>query len=97
MSGGAGHIADMNNRMRQNRSMKASNKPKFKSGNRDLNFDTKNSKKLSFKKVSESELKLIKIQIQQDLKKERINQLYIFILSVIIAIIIILLGVFYLS
>jgi hypothetical protein len=33
MSGGAGHIADMNNRMKQNRSMKTSNKPKFKSNN----------------------------------------------------------------
>ncbi len=86
MSGGAGHIADMNNRMRQNRSMKASNKPKFKSGNRDLNF---NSKKLSFKKISEIELKKIKCKIQKDLKKDRKNQLYIFIISLLITVVII--------
>lgn len=92
MSGGAGHIADMNNRMRQNRSMKASNKPKFKSGNRDLNFNTKNSKELSFKKVSEGELNKIKSHIQQDLKKEKINQLYVFIISLIITTVIITIG-----
>ena len=56
MSGGAGHVADMNNRMKQNRSMKTSNKPKFKSNNRDLNFSSVESKKLTFKKVSEEEL-----------------------------------------
>ena len=92
MSGGAGHIADMNNRMRQNRAMKASNKPKFKSGNRDLNFDTKNSKKLFFKKVSKRELNKIKSQIQQDLKKDRTKQLFVFILSVLISISLIFIG-----
>ncbi len=38
MSGGAGHVMDMSNRMKQNRSMKTSNRKKLKSNNRDLSF-----------------------------------------------------------
>ena len=79
MSGGAGHVADMNNRMKQNRSMKTSNKPKFKSNNRDLNFSQSESEKLTFKKVSEDELSQIKNEIRRKSESERKKERLIFI------------------
>jgi hypothetical protein len=84
MSGGAGHIMDMNNRMRQNRSMKSSNKQKFKSNNRDLDFKKGNSKKLEFKKVSDKELERIKFKIRQKAKAERKREKIIFISIILI-------------
>ncbi|MFI1770368.1 hypothetical protein [Thalassobellus citreus] len=91
MSGGAGHVADMNNRMKQNRSMKTSNKPKFKSNNRDLNFPNDESEKLIFKKVSEDELTQIKNEIRGKAESERKKERLIFISTAIILIIILIL------
>ena len=88
MSVGAGHIADMNNRMRQNRSMKSSNKTKFKSNNRDLDFKKVESKKLIFKKVSEEELAKFRNEIKRKAKFERKKE------RLIISIIILMLIVF---
>jgi hypothetical protein len=88
MSGGAGHVADMNNRMKQNRSMKTSNKPKFKSNNRDLNFSNGESKKLTFKKVSEEELTRIKTEIRKKAESERKKERIIIALIVLMLIII---------
>jgi len=88
MSGGAGHVADMNNRMKQNRSIKTSNKPKFKSNNRDLNFSSGKSEKLNFKKVSEEELTQIKTEIKKKAESERKKERIIFALTVLILIII---------
>tara|TARA_R110000868_G_scaffold409659_1_gene695596 strand:+ start:116 stop:400 length:285 start_codon:yes stop_codon:yes gene_type:complete len=91
MSGGAGHVADMNNRMKQNRSMKTSNKPKFKSNNRDLNFSQSESEKLTFKKVSEDELSQIKNEIRRKSESERKKERLIFISTAFILIIILIL------
>jgi hypothetical protein len=88
MSGGAGHIADMNNRMKQNRSVKKSNKPKFKSNNRDLNFSRGESQKLTFKKVSEDELNRIKNEIRQKAKSEQKKERIIFALTTLLLVII---------
>ncbi|ADY28195.1 hypothetical protein Celly_0360 [Cellulophaga lytica DSM 7489] len=88
MSGGAGHVADMNNRMKQNRSMKTSNKSKFKSNNRDLNFSTGKSEKLNFKKVSVEELARIKTEIRKKAKSERKKERIIIALAVLILLII---------
>ena len=91
MSGGAGHIADMNNRMKQNRSIKTSNKLKFKSNNRDLNFSKGEGAKLTFKKVSEEELTQIKNEIRRKSKSERKKERRIFILTTFVLIIILIL------
>tara|TARA_R110002049_G_scaffold277604_4_gene456154 strand:- start:44 stop:328 length:285 start_codon:yes stop_codon:yes gene_type:complete len=91
MSGGAGHVADMNNRMKQNRSMKTSNKQKFKSNNRDLNFSKGESGSLSFKKVSEKELTQIKNDIREKAEKERKKERLTFILTALVLIIILIL------
>ncbi len=92
MTGGAGHISDMNNRMKQNRSMKTSNKPKFKSNNRNLNFSKGESEKLVFKKVSEDKLILIKNEIRRKAKSERKKESIIFTSILIILIIILILS-----
>jgi len=63
-------MSDMNNRIKQNRSMKASNKQKFKSNNRDLNFEKVKSEKLIFKKVSDDELAKFRIEIRRKAKLE---------------------------
>ena len=59
MSFGAGHIQDMNNRMKQYRSQRTSNKPKFKGNKREV-FSQGSSLKPKFKKVCEEKLNLIK-------------------------------------
>ncbi len=78
MIGGAGHIMDMNNRMKQNRSMKNSQKEKFKLHNKDLVFKG-DTKKLEFKQVPEKELQRIKFEIRQRAKAERKREMLIFI------------------
>ncbi|WP_434036270.1 hypothetical protein [Formosa sp. 4Alg 33] len=88
MSGGAGHVADMNNRMKQNRSMKTSNKPKFKSDNRELNFSSGETEKLTFKKVSEEELARIRTEIRKKAESERKKERIIIALTALILIII---------
>lgn len=87
MSGGGGHMADMNNRMRQNRSIRSSNKPKFKSNNRDLNFKEVKSEKLIFKKVSDEELAKARNEIRKKVKFERKKQRIIFYLIILLLIV----------
>jgi hypothetical protein len=95
MSGGAGHIADMNNRMKQNRSMKASKKPKFKSNNRDLNFSKSKSEKLTFQKVSKHELIHLKKRIKRKAESERKKERIIIALTTLILIIILTIFLIY--
>jgi len=71
MSGGGGHMADMNNRMRQNRARKTSNKEKFKGRNRPLDFKKSIGRKLPKVTVSPAVLTEIKEKIRDTIKKER--------------------------
>ena len=91
MSGGAGHVADMNNRMKQNRSMKTSNRQRFKSNNRDVSSSKGASENLSFKKVSENELIQIKREIRRKANLERKKEGLIFISTFFVLIIILIL------
>ncbi len=90
MSGGAGHLADMNNRMRQNRAAKTSNKLKFKGNNRSLNFKSSDSKKRIKVAVSSEELEVIKSRIRNKIGQEQRRN--ILIVSVILMFLI---GLFY--
>ena len=68
-----GHVADMVNRMKQNRAQRPSNRWKFKENNRDLiysNLDN-NQNRLNFKSVSEKELIKIKRRIRESAKMDR--------------------------
>lgn len=72
MGFGAGHVIDMMNRMKQNRSQMPSKRTQFNETNKqgDLSTD-KDSRQLNFKTVSEQELDEIKKDIQMQAKAER--------------------------
>ena len=71
----------MNNRVNQNRSLKPSNRARFKDNNRDnIYSDTVPAlTKLNFKKVSEIELKKIKDRIKNRALKDRNREMFIFL------------------
>ncbi len=77
----SGSIQDMNNRVNQNRSLKPSNRARFKENNRDnIYSDSEPSPtKLTFKKISEIELKKIKERIKNKALKDRTRETCIFI------------------
>jgi hypothetical protein len=83
---GAGHVADMNNRVKQNRSLKPSKRARFKDNNRDNIYSDSlpSSTKLNFKKVSEIELGRIKDRIKNNALKDRKRHIYIFLSVVLI-------------
>ena len=70
---GAGHVQDMNNRLRQNRAQRPSKRTKFKEHNRDNMYSSSGYKHqtLKFKTVSKEKLAEIKKQIRKRAKKER--------------------------
>ncbi|MCM4169158.1 Cell division protein DivIB [Arenibacter antarcticus] len=78
---GAGHVADMNNRLNRNRALKPSNRTRFKENNRDTIISDSEpiASKLTFKKVSEIELKEIKNKIRNRARKEHNRKTYILI------------------
>ena len=94
MSGGAGHVMDMNNRMRQNRSMKTSNKQKFKSNSQELNFKFGNVEIIEFKKVSEEALEKIKNEIRLKGKKERKKDRLVFFIFAFVLFLLILVLIY---
>tara|TARA_R110000868_G_scaffold66877_3_gene198861 strand:+ start:31437 stop:31718 length:282 start_codon:yes stop_codon:yes gene_type:complete len=77
----SGSIQDMNNRVNQNRSLKPSQRARFKENNRDNIYSDSESAatKLTFKKVSEFELKKIKDKINNKALKDRKRKIFIFI------------------
>ena len=79
MGFGAGHVQDMNNRIKQNRAQRPSNLPKFKENNRDGIYSTdKKTEKPNFKTVSEKELTEIKKRIRKRAETERKKERLIF-------------------
>ena len=84
MSFGAGHIQDMNNRIKQNRSLRTSKRSKFKENHRNnISVVSKQSKTSNFKTVSKESLKEIKKEIR---KKAKLRQKKINIISVLLLI-----------
>jgi hypothetical protein len=68
MSGGAGHVLDTINRLRNNRSLRISKRQKFKSNNQDLTFSTDNV--IRQKEISKDKLERIIDDIRKKTKKE---------------------------
>lgn len=70
---GAGHVQDMNNRIKQNRAQRPSKRRKFKEHNRDTGYSSSNDhlQSLKFITVSEEKLASIKKQIRERAKKDR--------------------------
>ena len=79
MSFGAGHVQDMNNRMKQHRSQRTSNKPKFKGNERGV-ISQGNNLKPKFKKVSEEKLNLIKKEIRHSNKRDNLKTILVYLL-----------------
>lgn len=76
MAFGAGHVQDMNNRIKQNRAQRPSKRPKFKEHYRQGIFSTeKKSPRPSFKTVASKELARIKHQIKTKAMNHRRVQL----------------------
>ena len=87
MTGGAGHVRDMQNRARQNRSLRASQKDKFKASSRDLIYSKGKSEKWKFKDISKEKLDEIKKNIRKKARKERKRERIIILIIVLIIII----------
>ncbi|MCM4153274.1 hypothetical protein DHD05_16910 [Arenibacter sp. N53] len=81
----SGSIQDMNNRVNQNRSLKPSNRARFKESNRDNIYSDSEASttKLTFKQVSEIELNKIKDKINSKALKDRKREMYIFLVIVL--------------
>jgi hypothetical protein len=88
MSFGAGHIQDMINRMKQNRSQRPSSRPKFKSDYLDVIDKGTKPASINFKKVPLEKLRTIKKSIRTEAhqrhKKQRINLFIFIVISLII-------------
>lgn len=78
--GFGGHAQDMNNRIKENRAKKPSQRPKFKENNLKGIYTSK-SIKLKFKNTSEKELSLIKKNIKEKARLYRVKVFIIFFIS----------------
>ncbi len=80
----SGHIFDMVNRIAQN---KISRRKKFKGDNRGHIYseETYHTTEYGFPKVADSKLERMKLSIQQQAKADNRKSLYYFILSLLIA------------
>lgn len=81
--GGAGFIADMITRMRNNREL-THKKGYYKSI--DKYIDEKHYQKLRFKKVSNTEMESLKTNIQEDAKKNKQALIFLIVLLAMISI-----------
>lgn len=68
---GTGHVQDMNNRLKFNRSQRASQKPRFKSNQREaINSEQKSlPEKPTFKEIPPSELIKLKFTLRKKLQQ----------------------------
>ncbi len=90
MAFGAGHVQDMNNRIKQNRAQRPSNRPKFKENNREGIYSTdKKTERPNFKTVPEKELTELKIKIRKRAEKERKKERLIFGIFIVFGLILI--------
>jgi hypothetical protein len=89
MSFGAGHVQDMNNRLKQNRANKPSNRAKFKGNNREGIYSEKyQSGNFRFHEVPKEKLEQIKENIRLKSRIEKHKQIKTLIISLIITLII---------
>ena len=98
LGGGAGHIADMVSRLKNNRSM-LKNKRFFKNRKtvEDIDFSKHKEQKLNYGKASKQQLQQISEEVNSDQRKAFGKKIMIFFLSLIITVAIILLIVVYLE
>ncbi|MEK6152532.1 hypothetical protein WIW50_04705 [Flavobacteriaceae bacterium 3-367] len=83
----AGHILDMIRRIRQNKSLRASNRQKFKGDNREtIHTGTEKNSKATFKDIPEKQVKASIKRIQEEAKSKRRKELVFYVtFSVLVA------------
>lgn len=92
MSYGAGHILDMIQRMKQNRSLKPSHRNRFKDQLRDgIYVEDTDPERLYFSEVSEEELHRIKLQIRYEALQQRKRERVAYGIAIFVVVIFILL------
>ena len=80
---------DMINRMKQNRALRPSNRPKFKENNREKIYSTeKKLKRPNFKTVDEKELNKLNTQIRKRAKSEQKKEQLIYGILIVFGLII---------
>jgi cobalamin biosynthesis Mg chelatase CobN len=86
---GAGHVQDMNNRLRQNRAQRPSKRAKFKDHNRDNIYSSSEGtyQALKFKTVPKEKLAEIKKQIKHRAKKEQKKEWIVITVLVVLVLI----------
>ena len=88
MTGGAGFSRDAINRTKQNRSLRNSQKNKFKGGV-DRSLASGNKKKAKYKQVSKEKLAIIKAKIRAKARREKREKRTILLIIIILALILI--------
>ena len=98
LGGGAGHIADMLARLKNNRSM-LKNKRFFKNHKtaEDIDFSKHKEQKLFYGKASKRQLQQIRDEVNDDQRKTVGKRILILFLSFIITVVIVLIIVVYLE
>ena len=85
-----GNMQDMNNRIKQNRDQRPSQRPKFKGSNRAAIYSTEvKPERPTFKKLSETELKLVSRRIREaaskDLKRNQVVYAYFIVIAIFLS------------
>jgi hypothetical protein len=91
MTGGAGFNMDASNRLKSNRSLKSSKRPKFKEGQETTYL--KNRRPLKLKEVSKEKLEQLKKKILKNRRRDKIKSL---ITGTITLVILLLLATYFL-
>ncbi len=92
----AGHILDMIKRLRQNKSLRPSNRQKFRADNRNTIYsDIKTEKKVSFGKFSVDQINAAKTKIRKEARLKNLNDFRLFLICLVVAFIF--LYLFYIS
>ncbi|RKN82420.1 hypothetical protein [Ulvibacterium marinum] len=87
----AGHVLDMIKRIRQNRSLRPSNRQKFKGDNRDSIYtEIPEENKASFKEFPESQVKEVVDTIRREAKSKRRKEFLFLALVILIVVAIVL-------
>lgn len=94
MSYGAGHILDMLQRMKQNRSLMTSKRNRFKNQLRDgIHEEDTDPERLYFPEVSEEELRRIKLKIRYEALQQRKRERAAYEIAIFVVVVFILIGV----
>ncbi len=87
----AGHVLDMIKRIRQNRSLRPSNRQKFKGDNRDSIYtEIPEENKASFKEFPESQVKRVVDTIRREAKSQKRKEFILLALVILIVVAIVL-------